>query len=264
KMMAVLLRFSCHVVFLLQPYVMNTADGGAYYGPKQPPQQQPQPIPQYSDDFPQQQFLGNEMPHSPFSKGIPSMSQHGKDAPQLPLPLQIGKIRPLTKGKGDDKPSQGDLKVLFLFLVGKVSQVDLKALKAPLDQWALQVHKAPLGFQDRGFLDHQESQVPRVLRDTREMENLECQDCLENLEALDYQEQKGILDQLVVKGQQDFPGLQDSQVPLDSLEFQNQEARGYQDCKGNQENLAKMVHLGFLVLKVQKAIKGLDCLVFQV
>lgn len=95
KMLAVPL-----VIFLFQHYVMNKAYGGAYYGPKQPPQQ-PQPIPQYSDDFPQLQFLGNEMPHSPFSKNTPPLRQYGKEARQLPLPLQIGKMGPLTKGKGD-------------------------------------------------------------------------------------------------------------------------------------------------------------------
>lgn len=88
-----------HVIVLFQPYLINMANGGVYYGPKQPPQTQP--IPQYSDDFPQQQFLGNEMPHSPFREEIPLLPQYGKEVPQLPLPLEIAKVRQLTKGKGD-------------------------------------------------------------------------------------------------------------------------------------------------------------------
>lgn len=82
--------FHClhHVILLFQLCLLHMVHGGAYYGQKQPPQQH-QPIPQY-DGFQQQQFLGNEMPLLP---------QYGNEFPQLPL--QMGKQRLLTKGKGE-------------------------------------------------------------------------------------------------------------------------------------------------------------------
>ena len=90
-----------HSVYLhitvFQLCLLHLAHGGAYYGHKQPPQQHP-PLPQYNDGFPQQQFLGNEMPHLPYNKEVP-LPQYGKELPQLPL--QLGKGVPLTEGKGE-------------------------------------------------------------------------------------------------------------------------------------------------------------------
>lgn len=84
-----------HYLMLLS--LLHLANGGAYYGHKQPPQHPQQPLPQYNDGYPQQQFLGNEMPHMPFE--MPAQPQYGKEIPQLPL--QMGKERHPTKGKGE-------------------------------------------------------------------------------------------------------------------------------------------------------------------
>lgn len=88
----------CLPLVVLQLWSVHLAHGGAYYGHKLPPQQH-QPLPQYSDGYPQQQFLGNEMPHLPYGKEVPLLPQYGKELPQLPL--QKGKGRPLIEGKGE-------------------------------------------------------------------------------------------------------------------------------------------------------------------
>ncbi|XP_032362513.1 collagen alpha-1(VIII) chain [Etheostoma spectabile] len=92
---------SFYLLIIFQLCLLHLAHGGAYYGHKQPPQHH-QPLPQYNDGYPQQQFLGNEMPHLPYGKEGPLIPQYGKELPQLPL--QIGKERPLTKGKGQTFP----------------------------------------------------------------------------------------------------------------------------------------------------------------
>lgn len=81
-----------HFFTVFQLCLVRLAHGGAYYGQKQPHQQH-QPLPQHNDGYPQQQFLGNEMPL------MPLLPQYGKELPQLPL--QKGKERPLIEGKGE-------------------------------------------------------------------------------------------------------------------------------------------------------------------
>lgn len=98
KMVAVPLRCFYPLITVFQLCLLHLAHGGAYYGHKQPPQQH-QPLPQYNDGFPQQQFMGNEMPHLPYGKEVPLLPQYGKELPQLPL--QMGKERPLTGSKGE-------------------------------------------------------------------------------------------------------------------------------------------------------------------
>lgn len=98
KMEAVPLRSFRLLITVFQLCLLRLANGGAYYGHKQPPQQH-QPLPQYNDGYPQQQFMGNEMPHLPYGKEVPLLPQYGKELPQLPL--QIGKERPLTDSKGE-------------------------------------------------------------------------------------------------------------------------------------------------------------------
>lgn len=82
---------SLHIA-LCQLGLLHLAQGGVYYGHKGPPPQH-QPLPQNNDGFPQQQFLGNEMPP------MPLLPHYGKELPHLPL--QIGKERPLPEGKGE-------------------------------------------------------------------------------------------------------------------------------------------------------------------
>lgn len=91
-MVAVPLRCFYPIITFFQLGFLQLAHGGAYYGHKQPPQQH-QPLPQYNDGYPQQQFLGNEMPL------MPLLPQYGKELPHFPL--QKGKERPLTEGKGE-------------------------------------------------------------------------------------------------------------------------------------------------------------------
>lgn len=98
KMVAVPLGSLYLLITVFQLCLLHQAHGGAYYGHKQPPPQH-QPLPQYNDGYPQQQFMGNEMPHLPYGKEGPSLPQYGKELPQLPL--QMGKERPLTEGKGE-------------------------------------------------------------------------------------------------------------------------------------------------------------------
>lgn len=99
KMAAAPLHSLCLLITVFQLSLLHLVHSGAYYGHKQPPQQH-QPLPQYNDGFPQQQFLGNEMPHLPYKgQDGPLLPQYGKELPQLPLPL--GKERPLTEGKGE-------------------------------------------------------------------------------------------------------------------------------------------------------------------
>lgn len=98
KMVAVPLCSFYLPIAAFQLCLVNLAHAGAYYGHKQPPQQH-QPLPQFNDGFPQQQFMGNDMPHLPYGKEVPSLPQYGKDFPQLPL--QMGKERPLTDSKGE-------------------------------------------------------------------------------------------------------------------------------------------------------------------
>ncbi|CAG5934287.1 unnamed protein product, partial [Menidia menidia] len=246
---------------VLQLCLVHMAHGGAYYGQKQPPQQH-QPLPQYSDGYPQQQFLGNDMPNSPYGKDVPLLAQFGKDFPQMPP--QIAKRTPLTNSKDIDKLSLEELKVhLYLFLVEIVSDLGRKEFRVPQDQQDHQDHKVQLGLRVRDCQVLQENQGPLVLRATEEMEKLVCQDCRENPEDLDPQEQKVTLVQAVVKGQRDFRVLKVSQVPLDSLGFQKQEVRDYQDCQVLQGKLVKKVSLGFLELQAQRETKDLVYLVFQ-
>lgn len=98
KMVAVPLRSYYLLITVFHLCLLHFAHGGAYYGHKQPPQQH-QPLPQYNDGYPQQQFMGNEMPHLPYGKEGPSLPQYGKELPHLPL--QMGKERPLTDSKGE-------------------------------------------------------------------------------------------------------------------------------------------------------------------
>lgn len=99
NMVAAPLRF---VSLLLTVCFLHVVHGGAvYYGHKQPPLQH-QPLPHHNDGYPQQQFLGNEMPHLPYGKEGPLPPQYGKELPQLPL--QMGKERPLTDSKGELSP----------------------------------------------------------------------------------------------------------------------------------------------------------------
>ena len=90
KMVAAAVHFFSLLVPVFQLCLLRPAHGGVYYGHKQPPHQ---PLPQHNDGYPQQQFLGNEMPL------MPLVPQYGKEMPQLPL--QKGKGRPLFEGKGD-------------------------------------------------------------------------------------------------------------------------------------------------------------------
>ncbi len=90
KMVAVSLRSFCLLITAFHLCLLRLAHGGAYYGHKQPPQQH-QPLPQYNDGYPQQQFMGNEMPHL----------QYGKEGALLPqLPMLKGKERPRADSKG--------------------------------------------------------------------------------------------------------------------------------------------------------------------
>ncbi|KAA8579719.1 hypothetical protein FQN60_006812 [Etheostoma spectabile] len=219
---------SFYLLIIFQLCLLHLAHGGAYYGHKQPPQHH-QPLPQYNDGYPQQQFLGNEMPHLPYGKEGPLIPQYGKELPQLPL--QIGKERPLTKGKGTDKHFPEGRKVhLPLVLVEKVSERDHKEFRAPRDQQDHQDHKAPLDYQARDCQGYQENRGRLVLKATQVSENRACQECRENPEDLDYKDQKVTLVLMVEKDQLDFLGLQGSQVPLDSRDFPNQEVRG---CPAN-------------------------------
>lgn len=94
-MVAVPLRSFYLLITVSQLCLLHLVHGGAYYGHKQLPQQH-QPLPQYNDGYPQQQFMGNEMPHLPYGQEVP---QYGKELPQLPL--QMAKERPLTDSKGE-------------------------------------------------------------------------------------------------------------------------------------------------------------------
>lgn len=89
-MVAVSLHSSFLFITVSQLCLLHLAHGGAYYGHKQPPQQH-QPLPQYNDGYPQQQFMGNEMPHLPYGKEVSLLPQ---------LPMLKGKERPLTDSKG--------------------------------------------------------------------------------------------------------------------------------------------------------------------
>lgn len=95
KMAAVPLRSFHLLVAAAHLCLPGLARGGAYYGRKQ----QHQPLPQFNDGFPQQQFMGNEMPHLPYGKDVPLLPHLGKEFPQLPL--QTGKERPPTDSKGE-------------------------------------------------------------------------------------------------------------------------------------------------------------------
>jgi len=93
-MAAAPLHSLCLPLTVLQLWLLPLAHGGAYYGQKQP-------LPQYNDGYPQQQFLGNEMPHLPYGKEGSSLPQYGQELPQLPL--QLGNERQLSEGKGEVK-----------------------------------------------------------------------------------------------------------------------------------------------------------------
>ncbi|GLD63409.1 collagen alpha-1(VIII) chain-like protein [Lates japonicus] len=233
---------------------LRLTHGGAYYGHKQPPQQH-QPLPQYNDGYPQQQFLGNEMPLMPLP------AQYGKELPQLPL--QLGKERPLTEGKGQTFPrgakgpppvgpggeegNQGSLE-------GKGNQA-LLVYQGALDCQAM----VNQGFQDlrvtRDMLVFLDLQAQKVFQDSQagqERVDNQGQEVYKGLLVLkeklvlgvylvplvpqDYQDQEERVDNLerqATRDHREFQGLQDQGDQSDLLGCQGQKAK--QAC---QENLA--------------------------
>ncbi|KAK5891445.1 hypothetical protein CgunFtcFv8_018697 [Champsocephalus gunnari] len=213
-MAAVPLHTFCVTITVFQLCLLHLANGGAYHGPKQPPPRpQPPPLPQYNDGSPQQQFLGNEMPHLPYGNEGPLLPQYGKDLP--PLPLQKGIERPLNAGKGQ---------TFFRGAKGPPPPRPVEGLRegpqgdsgSPQDR---QDHKDHKGYQARHCPGYQGSLGRLVLKDTKDSVNLACQDCQENLEGLDYQDLKVTLVLMVVEDQLDFLALPGAQVPLDFQGF---------------------------------------------
>lgn len=203
KMVAVPLLPCCLLITTFQLCLLRLAHGGAYYGHKQPPQQH-QPLPQYNDGYPQQQFLGNEMPHLPYGNEAPLQPHYGKEFPQLPL--QMGKERLLTDSKGEvNEQSSSQLLCAFfkfkqinqqpyansyshsisLCLQDQLSPEDLKARSPPFpaekvsergrkefrarrDQQDPRDRKVPPGCRAKDCQVCRESRGPLVLRATQE------------------------------------------------------------------------------------------------